>query len=172
VAALYDRYATVLYSLALKVVNDEAVAQEVIQKVFITAWQDSNATRHRACDLGAWLILLCRQQAIAARRAQRQLQTSTHPLDAIAEVLMVEGEDGLAQAESNGSRLRQWVAALPEAQKSVVEMTCLHGMTLAEIAGVLELPQEHVEKLARKSLANMHEILAQPWKRQKANGKL
>ena len=173
-AALYDRYATVLYSLALKVLNNEAVAQEVVQKVFLTAWQGANATRHRACDLGTWLILLCRQQAIAARRAERKLQSSTHPLDAIAEVMIMEGEGGLAQAESNCRRLQQWVAALPEAQRAVVEMTCLQGMTVTEIACVLELPEDYVEAVARKSLANMHEILAQsgPWRQQKANGKM
>src|SRR5262245_35078816 len=155
-AALYDRYGTVLYSLALKVVNDEAVAQEVVQNVFLSAWQGSNGTHDHSCDLGAWLILLCRQQAIAARRAQRQLQNATHPLDAIAEVLLKEGEEGLAQAAGDNNRLRQWVAALPEAQKAVVEMTCLHGMTLTEVAGVLGLPEEHIEMLARESLANMH----------------
>ncbi|MGH7496424.1 MAG: RNA polymerase sigma factor [bacterium] len=173
-AALYDRYATVLYSLALRVVNEEAVAQEVVQKVFLAAWQGSNGTHRRPCDLGAWLILLCRQEAIVARRVQKKLQTSTHPLDAITEVLIEEGEDGLAQAASHGSQLRQWVAALPEAQKAVIELACLHGMTVAEIAGVLELPEEHIETLVRKSLANVHEILAPPgaWQQQRANGKL
>jgi DNA-directed RNA polymerase specialized sigma24 family protein len=95
-------------------------------------------------------------------------------LDEIAELVLEIGDDGLAQAADNGSRLRQWVATLPEAQKAVVEMTCLHGMTVAEVAGVLALPEEQIEALARKSLANMHEIVAQQperRKQQKANGK-
>lgn len=157
-AALYDEYATVLYSLALKVVQVEAAAQEVVQEVFLTAWQSCNSALSRSRDLGVWLILLCRNHAIAARRAQKHLQTRKNELDAIAEVLAEQAENSITHSSRDCHRLQQWVAILPAEQKTVVEMTYLYGMGTAEIAASMRLTEGQIKTLARQALAAMCEI--------------
>ena len=160
-AALYDEYATVLYSLALSVINDEGAAQEVVQEVFLAAWQNRDWACGHDSDLGAALILLCRNRAIAARRAQMHLHTRAQTLDVIANVLARQGENGMSPPASDGGRLRQWFATLLPEQKAVVEMTYLHGMTPVEIAANLHLPEAQVRAFVRQSLSQMLDILGQ-----------
>src|SRR5918997_4397476 len=72
---LYARYARPVFSLALRVLGDEAEAEEVTQDVFERAWRHAHAFDRARGRLATWLLSMTHHLAIdAVRRRQRRPQ--------------------------------------------------------------------------------------------------
>src|SRR4051812_41368004 len=76
--AIYDRYCRLIYSLALNITQDHAVAEEVVQDVFQSVWQSAGGFHHGA-SLSAWLIGIARHRSIDTIRS-RAYRSRAHEL--------------------------------------------------------------------------------------------
>ncbi|MEK7727033.1 MAG: sigma-70 family RNA polymerase sigma factor [candidate division KSB1 bacterium] len=162
-SALYDRYATVLYSLALKILSREKAAQEVVAETFVTVWRKSTTGGNKVREhVGTWLILLCRTLAISSYRAQRHLATSAIAVEQLAEwasKFAANDADDLLQAQE-GRLLRGAFDQLSMQQRSTMEMVFFKGLTPDEIALLQKLRPEEVRAQIHQALAHMREHLA------------
>ena len=86
-AMLYDRYARLVFSLAVKILNDRAGAEEVVQEVFVKVWRrarDYDAARGK---FSSWLTGITHNHAIDELRRRRtggpERGSRPHPVDAI-----------------------------------------------------------------------------------------
>ena len=68
--ALYERYAPLLYSLAVRVVGDRQLAQEVIQDTFLRCWDQAERYDPTRGRVPAWLIGVTRNRAIDVLRSR------------------------------------------------------------------------------------------------------
>ena len=75
-AALYDRYARVVYAVALRVLTDTGAAEEVLQDVFMQLWRNPRAFDASRGSLMAWLAVITRNRAIDHLRKQRTHEDS------------------------------------------------------------------------------------------------
>jgi RNA polymerase sigma-70 factor (ECF subfamily) len=60
---IFDRYATMVYSVALRVLRDSAQAEDVMQEVLLQVWDDPTRFVHGRGQLGAWLAVVVRNRA-------------------------------------------------------------------------------------------------------------
>ena len=70
-ATLYDRYSSIVYSVALRVLADTGAAEDVLQEVFMQLWRNPTAFDASRGSLGAWLAVITRNRSIDALRKRR-----------------------------------------------------------------------------------------------------
>lgn len=167
-ALLYDRYAPLLLALARRVLHDASDAEEVLQEVFLQAWNQAARYRGSRSSVSTWLVMLTRSRSIDRLRSRQSRERTLtafkeeSPRDrtsarAVGNVLMKERRE----------RLQRELAVLPEEQRAVLELAFYQGMSQSEIAGFADLPLGTVKtrtllamrKLRRALGAEMRELL-------------
>ena len=78
---LFDRYSGMVYSVALRVLNDPGQAEDVMQEIFFQVWRNPNAFVPGRGSLGAWLAVMARNRAIDSLRRRR-------PTDSVDDVVL------------------------------------------------------------------------------------
>ena len=161
---IYDRYAGLSYSLALRILGDREAAEEVVQDTFLTIWQKADTYNPEYGRLYSWLLRIVRNRAIDELRRQRspvRNQRSQRPLDGLA-----DPGPGVAQIEADTARameLRTVVGGaleeLPENQREVVEMAYLKGLSQREISEQTGIPLGTVKTRTRLALKKLRETL-------------
>lgn len=163
-ARLYDRHARAVYSLALRIVNDEGDAEDVVQEVFAQAWRQ--AARYDASRgvVGAWLLMMTRSRAIDKLRSARARPDSRAVDDprVIDEMPAVLRDAPSRIIDAENARLAQRaLAELPLLQRLVIELAYYEGLTQREIADRLEQPLGTVKSRLRLGLLKLRDALAE-----------
>ena len=163
-AGLYDRHARAVYSLALRIVNDEGDAEDVVQEVFAQAWRQ--AARYDASRgvVGAWLLMMTRSRAIDKLRSARARPDSRAVDDprVIDEMPAVLRDAPSRIIDAENARLAQRaLAELPLLQRLVIELAYYEGLTQREIADRLEQPLGTVKSRLRLGLLKLRDALAE-----------
>jgi RNA polymerase sigma-70 factor (ECF subfamily) len=160
-ATLYDRYATPLYSLALKILSESALAQDVVHEAFLTAWRKAGMYSETRGNVAVWLIVLCRNLAIDQYRAKMRMVSRRVELDAAAEHLVsMEDDPAVAAVAADEVRhLREALVKLPAEQKQVIEMAYFQGMSQTEIAEATKTPLGTIKTRTRQALLKLREAL-------------
>lgn len=158
-AALYTRYGGLIFTLALRIVGDRTLAEEVMQDTFLRCWDRVETYHPRAGHVAAWLMGIARNRAIdvlRGRQHQARLREQGGELDP-----QLPDPDQRPLAEL--AELRQSVAAalaeLPAAQRHVVELARYGGLTQAEIARELGAPPGTVKAHTRAALECLRTLL-------------
>jgi RNA polymerase sigma-70 factor, ECF subfamily len=146
-AALYDRYSSVVYSVALRVLGDTGAAEDVQQDVFMQLWRNPGAFDASRGNLGAWLAVISRNRAIDALRKRR-------PETDFEEVVLAVVPDMAGDADRMriAGKVRELLAAMPSAQRSALEMAYYEGLTHTEIAAKTGEPLGTIKTRIRAGL--------------------
>ncbi|MGA9801182.1 MAG: sigma-70 family RNA polymerase sigma factor [Terriglobales bacterium] len=128
-AALYDRYSSLVYAVALRVLGDTGAAEDVLQEVFLQLWRNPGAFDSSRGNLGAWLGVIARNRAIDGLRKRR-------PETDIADVVVSVEPDMASDAERGRAmeKVRGAMVGMSASQRSALEMAYFEGLTHTEIA--------------------------------------
>ena len=146
-AELYDRYSSIVYSVALRILGDSAAAEDVLQEVFMQLWRSPGAFDASRGNLAPWLAVITRNRAIDGLRKR-------HPETDIEEVVVAVVPDMAGQAQRNRAmeKVRGVLGSLPAAQRSALEMAYFEGLTHTEIAAKTGEPLGTVKTRIRSGL--------------------
>jgi len=128
-AELYDRYSSVVYAVALRVLGDTMAAEDVLQEVFLQLWRNPSAFDAARGSLGAWLAVIARNRAIDALR-KRKPETDIEDLVVSVAPDLASEVDRSRAAE----KVRGVLGSMPSAQRSALEMVYFQGLSHSEIA--------------------------------------
>jgi RNA polymerase sigma-70 factor, ECF subfamily len=136
---LYDRYAATVLGIALKVIGEQALAEEVLQETFWRVWQSAATYQAERGTFTSWLFRIARNLAIDTyrrRNVRPQAIVSANGSDPILDQTADPTMDVAEQAQSSlmNQQVRKALAALPGVQRQVIEMAYFYGMTRQEIA--------------------------------------
>ena len=130
-AAVYDRYGGLVYSVAFRVLRSTDLAEEVSQDIFYQLWRTAPAFDPSRGSLSGWLLVCARNRAISRLRGR-----AVEPAAELREqtvVLKMNLEDHLTQAQQI-SRVRAALEKLQPAQRQALELAYFEGLTHTEIA--------------------------------------
>jgi RNA polymerase sigma-70 factor (ECF subfamily) len=146
-AALYDRYSSIVYSVALRVLGDTAAAEDVLQEVFMQLWRNPGVFNSSRGNLGAWLAVIARNRAIDGLRKRR-------PETDVEELIVGVEPDLAGDAERSRAmeKVRSALGAMPAAQRSALELAYFEGLSHSEIAAKTGEPLGTVKTRIRAGL--------------------
>jgi RNA polymerase sigma-70 factor, ECF subfamily len=136
---LYDRYAPTVLGISLKVIGDQALAEDVLQETFWRVWQSAGTYQSQRGPFTGWLFRIARNLSIDAyrrRNVRPQTISGVEGSDPILEETPDPDTNVAEQAQSimKNRQIRKALAALPLVQRQVIEMAYFYGMTRQEIA--------------------------------------
>jgi RNA polymerase sigma-70 factor (ECF subfamily) len=154
-AALHDRYAAVVYSVALRVLGETSQAEDILQEIFLQLWREPQRFDSSRGSLGAWLAVIARHRAIDQLRRRRPESDIEEVVISIDTRLEQTTDRNLAIA-----KVRAAVERLPAEQRRPLEMAFFQGLTHSEIASKTGEPLGTIKTRIRSALINLRKALA------------
>jgi RNA polymerase sigma-70 factor, ECF subfamily len=157
---LYDRFSTLVFTLAMRMLKARSDAEDLLQEVFAQVWRQAQAYSDERGNPEAWIINIARSRAIDKIRSIRRMGRSFVLTDDPARAESGENvESSVAESEvrmaMNGA-----LANLPQAQRKVLELAYLDGLTQTEIAERLAEPLSTVKTQMRSGIQRLREIVS------------
>jgi len=160
-AELYDAHATRVYSLACRILRNEADAEDVVQEAFLQVWRQAAKFDLARGAVAGWLLTITRSRAIdrlRRRNGRAQREERCENLEELFSAPAAAADQVLIWEES-GRVARRAVAALPPAQRVPLELAYFEGLTHTEIADVLCQPLGTVKTRIRIAMQKIRDGL-------------
>ena len=164
--ALYDRQARIVFALLLRIVGDRDAAEEILQEVFLRAWQHAHAFDDTRGTVRSWLCGIAHNLALNELRRQRrrpQLQQrppNADPDDDSARHIDVGKDPAIdAWCAVRDAELAHALDQLPAGQREVL-LLYAEGFSQSEIAAKLDEPLGTIKSRMRRALCQLRETLS------------
>ncbi len=162
-ADLYDRYGGILKALIMRVLHNEAGADDLLQEIFVEIWNHAqNFSAQKGKPLG-WIVTLARRRSIdrlrkylAYARAEDRLQ---HSPEQQPDAWTHNVTEDAIERNDRSAVLRSAIRALPEPQQHAIELAFFKGMSQREIAAHTNIPLGTIKTRLELGLKKMTETL-------------
>jgi len=155
---LYNRYAGLIFTLALRIVGDPELAREVLQDTFLRCWDGRETYDAGRGRVPWWLMGIARNRAIDLLRSrphQARLREREQLAVVIAEARQPDATDSLPMRHAVVSALQ----SLPIAQRQAIELAYYGGLTQTEIAHELGAPLGTIKSRTREAMDRLRAVL-------------
>ena len=160
VGLLYDRYVTVLFPLAVRILRDRAEAEDIVHDAFVIVNERASQYTPDRGTVAAWLLTTVRNLSIdRVRRRDRRgvLQREIYAHEPAQVPLDPEMLTSLAVEQE---QVRRALATLPDIQRATLEIAFYEGLSYPEIAEREGVPLGTVKSRAARAIASLREALA------------
>jgi RNA polymerase sigma-70 factor (ECF subfamily) len=161
--ALYERYARAVYSFSLRIVGDAQVAEEILQEVFVRAWQQGGSFQSARGSLITWLLSITHNLSIdeVRRRKRRPQKAESEEPESILAGLPDEGPNVEEEVWLSSLRvsIQDALQQLPAAQREAIELAYFQGLTQREIADTPGEPLGTIKTRMRLGMLKLREQL-------------
>ncbi|PZV06556.1 MAG: RNA polymerase subunit sigma, partial [Leptolyngbya sp.] len=158
-ATLYDRYSSMVYTLALKMLANPAEAEDLTQEVFVNFWQRRQYNPDRG-SIGSFLATYTRSRAIDRLRSSSRRATILQRFKRIGEASSFSASPvDHATLQERSQHLRTALDQIPPAEREVLEIAYFQGLSQAEIAAQTGIPLGTVKSRCRQGLLRLRALL-------------
>jgi RNA polymerase sigma factor (sigma-70 family) len=150
---LYIHYRGSLFSIICQIIPDTETAEDVLQEVFITVWNNINKYDPEKGRLYTWLLNLTRNTAINKTRSKNYKSFKKN--DDLDNYVNSIDEVNAVQQNINQIGLRKEVGKLKEDYRAVIELSYFNGFTQEEISKTLNIPLGTIKTRLRAALIEL-----------------
>lgn len=160
---LYDRYARVVYSAALRILGAAELAEDIVQETFWRVWRRGGTFQPGRGPAAAWIFGIAHNLSIDELRRQRARPRPVYDTDDRPVLRDREDEAGDVVASALERERRRLIGAalaqIPGDQREAIELAYFGGMSQTEIAERLGSPLGTIKTRIRLGLRKLRDLL-------------
>lgn len=157
-AEAYRRHGGAVFALARRLLNEQSLAEEVVQEVFFRLWDTPEKFDAARGSLRSYLLAQCHGRSvdlIRSEQSRRQREVKEHRQRAQAGYDIEHEVWDLAVAE----HVREALVDLPQDERKAIELAYFQGHTYREVATILDQPEGTVKSRIRAGMKRMRRTL-------------
>ncbi len=156
---LYDRYASLVYTLVLRIVKAPTVAEDLLQEIFLQIWNKATTFSATKGSVYTWIMTIARRRAIDFLRSKESATTRSTVDDEPTLALPDEAHSANPLESAISSEyeacMKEALNSLNAEVKAIIELSYYDGYTQAQIAERLGLPLGTVKTWMRQGLMKL-----------------
>jgi RNA polymerase sigma factor (sigma-70 family) len=158
-AAFVRRFQGRVYGLALTIVRDAGVAEDVAQEAFVRAWRHAETYDPRRGRVVTWLLAIARNVAIDVVRLRRAEAVDPETLASLVDLGPAREEEDRVVPLAERERLREALATLPTEQRRALLLAAYLGRTAREVGELEGVPLGTAKTRIRTAMLRLrHEL--------------
>ena len=149
---LFARHNVRVFRFAVRIVGNEATAEDVVSEIFVDVWRNASRFEGRS-QVATWILGIARHKALAAAR-RRPIGEFDDEIAAIEDP--ADGPEIAAQKADRSAILRECLEQLSPAHREIIDLVYYHERTIDDVASILGVPLNTVKTrmfYARKRIA-------------------
>ena len=156
---LYDRFSSLVFTLAMRMLRARSDAEDLLQEVFVQVWRQAQSYSVQRGSPEAWIINIARSRAIDKIRSIRRMEKSFVLTDDPARAESSDNVESSAADSEARMAMNSALANLPDTQRKVLELAYFDGLTQTEIANRLAEPLGTVKTRMRSGIQRLRDML-------------
>ncbi|MEE4190398.1 MAG: sigma-70 family RNA polymerase sigma factor [Halieaceae bacterium] len=158
--ALYDATLSRVYSVALRILGDESLAEDVVSQCYFEAWNTAERYSPSRGRPLTWLLSICRNRALDEyRRRSSAARIQEEQASESSELASVTGLPDLLMAARADERLHAVLENFGEQDRQLLAMAFFRGLTHQQIAEVTGEPLGSIKSRIRRALQALSQAL-------------
>jgi RNA polymerase sigma-70 factor (ECF subfamily) len=152
---LFARHQVRVYRFVLRLVGNQAVAEDLISEVFLDVWRQADRFEGRSA-VSTWLLAIARFKALSSMRRKPDEELDEETAGAIED--RSDDPEVSVQKKDKSAALRKCLAALSPEHREVIDLVYYHEKTVQEVAEIVGIPEATVKTrmfYARKRLSEL-----------------
>lgn len=154
---LYGMYGNSIHGVVFNIVKDTAIADELMQDVFIKAWDKADTYSSKKGRFFTWILNIARNAAIDKTRS-KAFKQSKQNLNADFFVDMITSNENLDRS-TDAIGIKKFVTNLGKKCKEVIELLYFRGFTQKEASEELDMPIGTVKTRNRSCIQQLRDMV-------------
>jgi RNA polymerase sigma factor (sigma-70 family) len=155
---LYDRFGGVAYGLSLRILRDEALAQDAVQEAFLTIWRTAGRFLAERAQARAWVLTIVHRRAVDLVRKENRRRSDA--LESASEPAASDRVEQEATVRFQRRIVQEALQQLTPEQREALELGYYGGLTQSELAERLGVPLGTIKSRMFSGLSRLRELLA------------
>ena len=152
---LFARHHVRVYRFMLRLVRNEATAEDLISEVFLDVWRNASKFEGRSA-VSTWMLSIARFKALSALRRRSEEELDEEAAEQIED--QADDPEVAVAKKDKGAILRECLNALSAEHREVIDLVYYHEKSVEEVAGIVGIPEATVKTrmfYARKKLSEL-----------------
>ena len=158
-ASLYDRVTPQVLGVALRVLRDRALAEEVAQEVMVEVWRKADRFDPDRGTASGWITTLAHRRAVDRVRSEQASRDRDDRVSRRDEPRAFDAVADEVQVNLDHWQVRRALATLTDRQREAIELAYFGGHTYRDVARVLGIPEGTAKSRLRDGLLRLREAL-------------
>ena len=157
--SLLERFAPLVYGIALRVCEDQSAADDVAQEAFLDVWRTAARYESAKGSAQAWVVTIAHRRAVDRVRSETSRTRREAQSRALLPLIEFDEVSEAVEAESDRDRLRGCLGALSRIQRESIHLAFFDGLTHSQISAKLQVPLGTAKARLREGLGKLRSCM-------------